>query len=117
MVVDREEKKRKAKATAAERAMQVVRRRAMKTVVVVVGLLGDFVADERESSVSKERRAADGFAGSSSWVGIGVGLVMDKESEPIVAKAELQVLNYSKRSREKSSLFVSREDHGVILGG
>lgn len=105
MVVDGEEKKRKAKATAAERAMQVVRRRAMKT-MVVVGLLGDFVADERESSVSKERRAADGFAGSSSWVGIGVGLVMDKESEPIVAKAELHRSKISQKKKRKKVRFL-----------
>ena len=43
--------------------------------------------DEEDESVLKERRAVDGFEGSSSWVGIGVGFVvskMDIESEPML---------------------------------
>lgn len=81
-----EEKKRKAKATAAERATQVVRRREMKT-MVVAGLWGELAEEEGEESVSKESRAADGFAESSSWEGSGVGFVdgvkIDNESEPM----------------------------------
>ena len=37
----------------------------------------------------KERRAVDGFEGSSSWVGNGVGFVvadMEEESEPMLGK-------------------------------
>ena len=55
-----EEKKRKAKATAADKAMQVVRRREMKRTVV------GFDFGDENWSVLKERRAVVGFGGSSS---------------------------------------------------
>lgn len=76
-----EEKNRKAKAPAAARAMQVMRRREMKTMVVV-----GFWGGPEEESVLKESRAVDWFGGSSSWTGIGVAFVafkMDSESEPM----------------------------------
>lgn len=43
----------------------------------------------------KERRAVDGFEGSSSWVGNGVGFVvakMEEESEPMLGKKKLFAL-------------------------
>lgn len=76
-----EEKKRKAKAPEAAKAMQVMKRREMKT-MVVVGFWGDPAGE----SVLNESRAVDWFGASSSWAGIGVGFAafkMDSESEPI----------------------------------
>ncbi|PON85366.1 hypothetical protein TorRG33x02_187760 [Trema orientale] len=58
------EKKRKAKAPAAERATHVTRRREMKTTVVAVDFLEE--SDEDVESVLKERRAVVGLGGSSS---------------------------------------------------
>lgn len=43
----------------------------------------------------KERRAVDGFEGSSSWVGNGVGFVvaeMEEESEPMLGKKLLALV-------------------------
>ncbi|KAL6221957.1 hypothetical protein ACLB2K_005349 [Fragaria x ananassa] len=57
--------------------MQVMSSRKMKTMV-----------DEEVESVLKERRDADGFGESSSWVGIGDGF-MGKVSEPISGKSDL----------------------------
>lgn len=42
------------------------------------------LVEESESSVSKERRAADWLGGSSSCIGIGVGFVAESESEPMI---------------------------------
>lgn len=80
VVFDGFEKKRKAKAKAAERAMQVMSNREMK---MIEGLLEahPFEGEEVES-VLNESRAADGFGGSSSWVGIGEGF-MGNVSESI----------------------------------
>lgn len=87
VVSDEEEKKRKANAAEAATAMQVIRRSEMKR-TVVVDFLGRAAMDEVESSsVSKERRAVDGFGGSSSLARNGfvtfVGSTMETESEPM----------------------------------
>ena len=83
------EKKRKAKATAAEKVTQETRIREMK-MIVLVGLWRKSGIDEEEESVLKERSAVDGFAWSSSPGGDGVGFIgveMAGDSEPISALA------------------------------
>lgn len=86
---EEEEKKRKAKAPEAARAMQAKRRREMKRTVVDFdgGVVDD--DEEVESSVAKERRAVDGFCGSSSDDGICIVFVkvpIETESEPMFTK-------------------------------
>ena len=58
------ENKRKAKASAAERAKQVTRTRETKTMVVAIDLREG--SEEETESVLKERRASVGLGGSSS---------------------------------------------------
>ena len=69
---EEEEKRRRAKAEAAERAMHATRMRDLKMTEVAVFLWC--------GAVLKERREAYGLDGSSSWVGICVGFV-DAETE------------------------------------
>ena len=77
------EKKRKAKAPAAERATHVTRIREMKAMVVGVDLCEE--SEEEVESVLKERSALVGLGGSSSWVGTGfTGANTEEDSEPIL---------------------------------
>lgn len=69
----------------AEKKMAEVRRREIKSRVVVVVGLGRGVDGEEVEVVLKERRAVVEFGGgSSSWVGIGGR--RERESEPMRKK-------------------------------